>query len=978
MSSRRSCALGFCLSIAVLILVAGLDIRTTPVASVNAPRLETRVAARGAPKSIRRLKPPQLLKQAHDDLPLSFEANEGQADASVRYISHGSDSTVFLTETEAVISLKQRTEDDPLSQRLDTETRRKLAGRKFGRVLMNLHARRRNRIVHIGVDGASTRARLEPLGELPGKTDYFIGNDPRKWHSGIPNYARVRYAGIYPGVDLIYYGNRRQLEFDFVVSPGADPNKIALKFGADEQHLALTHDGSLRVGSRQNAVLLHRPVIYQTEHGRRRLVQGKFVLRADRRVGIRVGTYDRNKPLIIDPVLAYSTYLAGSGGDDSDGIAVDSSGNVYVAGATVSPDFPTVNGYQSAGSSNYLAFVAEFDPTGTTLLYSTYLGGTGQSECYATGIAIDANANVYVTGYSFSTDFPVVNGFQTSNNSPTYGNAFVARIDTTQTGAASLVYSTYLGGGGDAQSSNLYFADVAFAIAADSSGRAYVVGLTASDTSVAPFPTTPSAYQSSLSSQNGNAFLTVLDTNQIGDASLAYSTYLGGDGPGSIFGDIALAVAVDSNGDAYLVGETTSDASGPFPTTASAFQPSLNSPDGNAFLTEIDTSQSGSQSLVYSTYFGGSTTNPLGDADLAITLDSVGKVYVAGSALSSDFPVTSGAFQTTNSSEGKAFIAKFDLTQSGAQSLVYSTLLGGMNSSLGDWVNGMAVDAGGDAFAVGQTSSTDFPTTADAFQSTPQSAGWNPFVTELNSNGTDVLYSTYLGGSSAFGDVAMAVALDSLGNAYLTGYTFSSDFPTTAGAFQTTANLNPDSGFVTKLAFSSNPGISVTTSPLPNTFGWNSSPVRVMFSCIPGVAPVETCSSPVTVSTEGADQVISGTVVDTANNATTSTVTLNIDTTPPSLTVRRPRNGASVHNSVLMVTGSVSDQLSGVKFVTCNGAPATVRRATFLCWVALVPGANSVDVAGSDLAGNTAMISLTVAFFPPHTALSPPLQTRRR
>jgi len=415
---------------------------------------------------------------------------------------------------------------------------------------------------------------------------------------------------------------------------------------------------------------------------------------------------------------------------------------------------------------------------------------------YANGIAIDTAGNAYVTGWSFSSDFPIVNGFQAATNNSTNGNAFVARIDTTKTGSASLIYSTYLGGGGNA--SNQGMGDWAAGIAVDSVGRAYVTGLTTSDTSVAPFPTTASAFQSSLSNSNGNAFLTAVDTTQVGAASLVYSTYLGGDGSGP-FGDFGVGVTVDSFGDAYLVGQTTSDASGPFPTTSGAYQSSLNSSNGNVFVTEIATAHSGSQSLVYSTYLGGSTSNPLGDYGSSITLDSGNKVYIVGDAASSDFPATAGAFQTANSADGKAFVAKFDLSQSGTQSLAYSTLVGGMDSSSGDDGRGIAVDGVGDAFVVGQTSSTDFPTTTDAIQSALRSSGWNAFLTEFSPDGSSLLYSTYIGGSSAFGDVAMDVALDPLGNSYIAGYTESSDFPTTASAYQTTLK-GAQSAFVTMLS----------------------------------------------------------------------------------------------------------------------------------------------------------------------------------
>jgi len=734
------------------------------------------------------------IRRKYASAPLSFEPNLGQADPSVDFVSHGSNFTFLLSPKEIVVSLQQQ---DPLLAKLDAKTQRKLQSRKLYRALAQTRGRHRRHNVRIQFDGVNAYARFEPLDELPGKTNYLLGNDRRKWLTGIPNYGRVRYSGIYPGVDLVYYGNQHQLEFDFVVSPGANPKTIALKFDSGE-HPSLTEDGTLRLGSRHDAVLLRRPSVYQLEHGRKRAVRGGFVLLADGGVGVRVGSYDRNEPLIVDPILAYSTYLSGSAGAYCESIAVDSNDNIYVAGATPSTDFPVVNGYQSTGNANSVAFVSKFGPTGTTLLYSTYLGGTVGD--YGMGIAIDPSSNVYVTGYTFSTDFPVVNGFQTSNNNPSYGNAFVARIDTTQTGAASLLYSSYLGGGGNS-SNPLQVGDLGFDIAADASGLAYVTGMTTSDTSVAPFPTTAGAYQSSLASASGNAFLTVLNTNQSGGGSLVYSTYLGGDGAGSLIGDVGMGVAVDGSGDAYLVGQTTSDASGPFPTTASAFQSTLNSPNGNAFVAEIATTQSGAQSLVYSSYLGGSTTSVGGDSGNAIALDSAGKVYVTGDAESADFPVSSGAFQTTNSAGGKAFAAKFDLSQSGLQSFVYSTFLGGTNGSTGENGNGIAVDANGDAFLVGATSSSDFPTTSDAFQSGLKSSALNAFLSELNPGGTGLQYSTYMGGSSASGDVATTVALDPQGNvAYLAGYTNSSDFPTyPTNAVQTTVGGSP-SGFVAKFA----------------------------------------------------------------------------------------------------------------------------------------------------------------------------------
>lgn len=797
-------------TITCVLLITGFDVHWTH-SETGTPSKPTnnRTMSHSRPKTVRPISFPRPLIQAYGSLPLSFELNLGQADASVKYLSHGAGYALFLTKTEAALSMGRKCQDRALLQNLDAKTRKRFEARKFGRMLLRRYVHCQNLSVQMAIDGANSSARVKPIEELPGKSNYFIGTDRTKWRFGIPNYAGVRYVGIYPGVDLVYYGNRGRLEFDFIVSPGADPNEITLEF-TPREHLRVIRNGNLRLGSRRDAVLLHRPSIYQVEHGRKNVVRGGFVLVADGRVAFRVGRYDRKKPLILDPVLTYSTFLDGASGDsDGDGIAVDPSGDAYVVGTTFSPTFPTVNAYQStaAAPGNGIVFLAKFNPSGTQLLYSTYLGGTGGD--YGADIAIDTTGKAYLTGYTFSTDFPVVNGFQTSNNNPNGGNAFVSCIDTTLTGSASLLYSSYLGGGGNPSNPNPLFGDTGFGIATDSSGRAYITGATTSDTSTAAFPTTANAYQSSLSSTNGNAFLTAVDTTKSGSSSLIYSTYLGGNGAGS-FGDFGVGVATDGAGNAYLVGETTSNASRPFPTTASAYQSNLNSSRGNVFVTEIATV---SPSLVYSTYFGGSASGSLGDLGVAVALDSTDKVYVAGDAESSDFPTTSGVFQTANSANGKTFVAKFDLTKSGTLSLVYSTLLGGTNSTLGDDSNGIAVDGSGDAFTVGQTSSTNFPTTSDAFQSTLNSSGgWNAFLTELSPDASSLIYSTYLGGSSSFGDAATGVSLDSATNAYIVGYTESLDFPTTAGAFQTTLN-GGQSAFVTELSSPNSASIAVSAKP---------------------------------------------------------------------------------------------------------------------------------------------------------------------
>ena len=711
-------------------------------------------------------------------LPLAFETNAGQADEATQFVSRGPGYTVSLKKDEAVLALR----------RSDARSRKRFEARKFFRTPRFRHLHKTT-VVHVKPVGANHAPAVRPLDPLPGLSNYFIGNSPKFWRTGIPRYGRVRYADVYPGINLTYYGTGNQLEFDFEVAPGADPRQVRLRIES-EGKLVVGRDGAVQVRLEDDNLKLLKPIVYQLSNGRRTSVPGRFVRLTRDEVGLRIGPYNHRKPLVIDPVLSYSTYIGGSGADWGEGVAVDSAGNAYITGDTTSLDFPALNGYSASGNANGVCFISKLDPTGKTLLFSTYLGGTGGDWCF--GVGLDAANNVYVAGGTLSSDFPVVGGYQTSLTNPN-GSAFVARIDTTQSGQAALVYSSYLGGAGNGVNS---IGDQALTVAVDAIGRAYLTGQTASDTSTTPFPTTAGAYQPTLSSTYGNAFFSVVDTNQTGAASLLYSTYLGGSSQG--FGDYGVGIAIDALGRGYITGQTTSSSPTPFPTTPTAFQNVLNSTQGNAFVSVIDPYQSGAQSLVYSTYLGGSTSVISADVGSAVAVDVNGYAYVIGDTTSADFPVTANAFQTTNSPGGRAFVAKFDTTQSGASSLLYSTFLGGTNGSEGETGNGIIVDGDGNAFAVGSTSSTDFPVTADAFQSNQKSVSWNAYLAELNPTGTALIYSTYLGGSCNDGDVGATVTLDSLSNAYVVGSTCSTDFPTQPPDTYQTALSGGYDAFITK------------------------------------------------------------------------------------------------------------------------------------------------------------------------------------
>jgi hypothetical protein len=772
--------------------------------------------------------------ESYGKLSLSFEANTGQTNSAVKFLSRGRGYTLFLTRDAAVLELR----------RSKLEIRKSKTEAGGADLLSRSSALPAPSFVRMQLAGANGEA--EPVGEgqLPGAANYFIGSDPAKWRTGVPTYAQVRYTGIYPGIDLVYYGNQRQLEFDFAVAPNADPRPIRLRLG-EPNRLHLAANGDLVVTTANGVLAFHKPLVYQMVDGHRYPVAGGFALLGKHAVGFRLGSYDRAKALVIDPALAFSTFLGGSGRDAGNAIAVDTAGNVYVAGLTSSIDFPVTQGaYQTtnhaAANQTLNAFVSKLNPTGTALVYSTYLGGSGSQVGgdTASAIAVDAAGNAYVAGQTYSADFPVTQGaFQTTNRATADGdaNAFVTKLNPTGT---ALVYSTYLGGSG-LSSGTPYSGDKGDAIAVDAAGDAYVVGTAYS----ADFPVTLGAFQTTNhAAANGNANAFVTKLNPTGTA-LVYSTYLGGSGGlVSYAGDSGNAIAVDAGGDAYVSGQAFSTD---FPVTSGAYQTANHATVNkgtNAFVTKLN--QSGT-ALAYSTYLGGSS----GDTGSAIAVDATGNVYVTGQTSSTDFPVSSGAFQATNHGAAKgltnAFVTKLN---SAGTALVYSTYLGGSGGVInlmptlaevaGDQASGLAIDSSGNAYLTGFTASANFPVTPGAYQTTNQDqpgcvggciGGYNAFVTELNSTGSALAYSTYLGGDGinpddsvgviefGDGDQANALALDGSGNVYVTGSAVSYDFPVSADALQTTVNSGYGNAFVAKLnmgatSTASTPTVTVTPS----------------------------------------------------------------------------------------------------------------------------------------------------------------------
>ena len=711
-------------------------------------------------------------RQAYGRLPLAFELNRGQADDSLNFLARGPGYTLGLAPTRVIFSLF---DSSTFAKRDKSTDAAAVAG---GSRATGPASSTPATVLRMNLVGADQNATATGLDAFEGKVNYLIGSDQSQWKTNIPTFGRVRYHEVYPGIDLLYYGNQRRLEYDFVVSPQRDPGAIALDFsGADALEIeAATGDLLVRIGSQ--TIRQKKPVAYQEIGFVRREVESHYAMRGERRVGLEVGAYDKRAALVIDPTLVYSTYLGGSDSDLGRAIAVDSAGNAYITGYTTSTNFPTANALQvalngTAGSqATRDAFVTKINAAGTALIYSTYLGGSAGDE--ARGIAVDASGNAYVVGFTSSTNFPVANALQATKGA-TNEDAFVTKLNAA---GSALVYSTYLGGG---QSS-----EFGEAIAVDSSGNAYVTGSTFSN----DFPTV-NPIQATYGGGTTDAFVTKI--NAAGSA-LVYSTYLGGNGAGSESGR---GIAVDPSGNAYVTGETSSSN---FP-TANAIQGTLGG-DSDAFVTKFNAAGS---ALIYSTYLGGSAQ----DSGEGVKADASGNAYIGGFTLSTNFPVAN-AFQSANGGTTitqDAFVTKIN---SAGSALVYSTYLGGTG---GEIAFGIAVDASGSAYVGGSTASLNSFPTANPIQCS-RNGSQDLFVTKFNPAGSALVYSTYFGGSGA--DDGQGIAIDSSGNAYLTGSTTSADFPT----------LNPIQGvngggtpfgdaFVTKLNDAISPVTCGTPTPTP-------------------------------------------------------------------------------------------------------------------------------------------------------------------
>ncbi|MGH7779748.1 MAG: SBBP repeat-containing protein [Candidatus Binataceae bacterium] len=861
-----------------------------------------------------------------EGMPLYFETNQGQTDASVQYLAHAGDYTLFLTRDAAIFSIigGDRVGVANRNNPIAMAQRSKVDPKNQPKLLFSA--------VRIRLVGASQNATVAGTEALPGKVNYLIGNDQSKWHRNIPTFGRIRYAGVYPGVDLVFYGTPDKLEYDLIVKPGADTSKI--KFAVEgPATTSLMPSGDLLIATAAGNLVMRQPRVYQQAHdGTQTPVEGKFTIGKDgmieagiprREVGFDLASYDRSQTLVIDPQVVpdvtvpqipYSTYLGGAG--DSSGpidlaqfgnipgindlvvsdvgldVAVDTAGDAYTGGIAFSSKFPTTtgafqtsnNGANSAPNQNPNAWVAKFDPTksgAASLIYSTYIGGSGNTTAadagngdgdQGYGITVDSVGKAYLVGLTYSTNFPGAPscGFpsgRTNNQGATdVNNGFVTQVNSTGTG----VVSCYINGSDGAPAIRVAIhGSTLFIVGASTTSNSGGAGT--------DFPSTASAFQPENPDlpANGNsaAYFIAMPTSL---ASISYASFYGGKGTGT-GGEAALAVTADPSGNAWITGLTYSSDDGVFP-LVNAFQ-SVNNAFANdatnAFVAKFDPSLSGSSSLPYSSFFGGqgvaTTEVNVGEAGTGIALDTAGHVFVTGYAFSTGLVTTGGSrttpYQASNNAaanEGaNAFILELDPTNAGGLQALYESYLGGSGTSLGffsgvapgggDLPLSMALDSDGNVYLTGATTSAAgsgekaFPTTTGVCGAANNSSGISidglvtvpvtAFVAKLNPAGgaTGLLYSTYLGGTG-MADVGSGVALDPFGNVFVSGVTYSSDFPITSNAFQITNNAAGNSStnaFLTEI----DPAGSICPTPFP-------SPTATSTSATPTATPTPTVVPP--------------------------------------------------------------------------------------------------------------------------------------
>ena len=896
-------------------------------------------------------------------IPLNFEPNRGQVAPEVQFLSRGPGYALFLTPGEAVLELNKGK-----SASASSTLRMKL----------------------LGADASAKAAGDTPL---PGKVNYFIGNDPKKWQTGVDTYKRVQYTGVYPGIDLVYYGNQRELEYDFVVAPHGDASKIALSFTGATPRIDASGDLVLPAG--RGDARFHKPVVYQTVNGSKVSVEGRYEI-ADGKVGFALGSYDHTQPLVIDPVLSYLTYIGGSANDQINGIAIDTAGSAYIVGTSSSIDYPTKNPYQAispgmaAVSGRYSLVVSKFNATGTALVYSTFIGSTEYTEGF--GIAVDPGGNAYVVGDTTYGTYPITPGaFQTicggnytvpqgssapmrTNGCVGYGQGDTGGVLTklNPTGSA-LVYSTYLSG-------NNY--NSVRAVAVDAAGEAYVAGLTNSQCNLGvyslagyqPFdcyPTTAGAAQAGANVSTGGGIrnFTFFSKLDAAGANLLYSSLLGPNNFQQQSTTAPLAIAVDPAGLAYVSGYSSNNLF----TTAGSYQPTSSAANNQfGFVAKFDPT---AQRLIYSTYVSG----PKGSMPY-VAADAAGNAYLAGNTTDCSYPTTAGAYQTqarfpagTNTNCGSGFVSKLDPT---GTTLLWSTFVGD------DPVNGeptsldaIALGSDGSIYVAGNASGAGYPSVNSV---APQAQYYQyNVVSRLDPTGAALLFSTTLSGTASSADNVSGIAVDPAGNIYVAGITNSFTLPVTAGVFQSTntkTNGANYTGFVAKIA----PTVVTTTTltlPSGTVTAGQTATFTAKVAGPTGTTAIPTgtvtfLSGSTTLGTGTLDATGTATYTATSLNATTYTVTasypgsatFSASVSAPQTLVVSPATATVTLTAPATAAPGASVTLS-VKVAGTNGTPTgTVTfkdGTTTLSTVALTSGAATYTTSGLALGSHTLTVSYT-------------------
>ncbi|MDP9038675.1 MAG: Ig-like domain repeat protein [Acidobacteriota bacterium] len=939
------------------------------------------------------------------EIPLSFEPNRGQTDARIQFLSHGQGYALYLAPGEAVLEL-QKPVAAPAQGKLYHELRP-------GSSTLTM------RLVDGNHDATATTQ-----DRLPGTVNYFIGNESSKWQTGVETFKRIAYTGVYPGIDLVYYGNQRELEYDFIVAPHADPSSIALQFSGATPQIDAAGDLVLSLGGSETR--FHKPVVYQVDGDRKVSIASRYLL-AENQVRFGLGAYDHTKPLIIDPVLSYLTYLGGSSNDVLNGIAVDASGSVYVVGTAQSADFPTKNPYQSlspgisAGSGQTSIVVSKFNATGTALVYSTYLGSTGSTEGF--GIAVDGSGNAYVVGDTTYGTYPVTAGaFQTicgGNNTIPQGSSQAVRAngcvgagqgDTggvltklNATGSA-LTYSTYLSG-------NNY--NSVRAVAVNAAGEAYVAGVTNSQCNFGIYgpngtgyqaydcyPTTSGAVQAgvNVSTGGGTRNFTFFSKLDAAGASLLYSTLLGPTNFSVQSTTAPLAIAVDSAGLAYVSGYSSNNLY----TSAGSYQTAAGPANNQyGFVAKFDPA---AQRLIYSTYVSG----PKGSMPY-VAADAAGNAYLAGNTTDCGYPTTAGAYQTqasfpagTATNCGAGFVSKLNPT---GTTLIWSTFLGddSVNAEPTS-LDAIALGSDGSIYVAGNASGGGYPSVSPVV---PLAQYYQyPVITRLNATGTALLFSTTLSGTVSSSDNATGIAVDSNSNIYIAGTTNSFTLPVTSGAFQSankTPNGHVSTGFVAKIA----PTITSTTTltlPTGTVTAGQSATFTAKVAGPTGTTAIPTgtvsfLSGTTSLGTGTLDATGTASYTATSLNATTYTVTasyagdsnfslsvsapqsLVVSTATATVALTAPATaapGASVTLSV-RVTGSNGTPTGSVTFKDGTTTLSTVALASGTAsytTTALATGSHSLTASftGDSIYGavTSSTQTLVVALVTPTVTLTAP------